>query len=64
MPALRKQHRVLRLVVMLLVAWLAPAYFLLPVAWRLAGRCHPALEDMPCVLAPTSTPSGTSCWVT
>lgn len=35
-----------------LIAWLVAAYVLLPFAWRLTGRHHPALDDMPRV-APT-----------
>ncbi len=37
----------LRLVVMLVIVWMVAAYFLLPIAWRLLTRHHPAVEGMP-----------------
>jgi len=43
----RKKRRLIRLVVMLLIIWSVAAYFLLPLAWRLATRHHPAVEGMP-----------------
>ncbi|MEI8376082.1 MAG: LssY C-terminal domain-containing protein [Planctomycetota bacterium] len=46
-PMPRKNRRLIRLVVMLLIVWSAAAYFLLPIAWRLATRHHPAVEGMP-----------------
>ena len=42
----RRRHRLLRLAIMLLIVWVVAAYFLLPIAWRLATRRHPALDDM------------------
>ena len=47
MPLPRKKRRLLHLLVMLLIVWLVAAYFVLPTAWRLATRRHPALEEMP-----------------
>jgi hypothetical protein len=32
---------------MLLLVWAVAAYFLLPIAWRVATRHHPAVVDMP-----------------
>jgi hypothetical protein len=39
--------RLLRVVVLCLIAWLMAAYVVLPFAWRLARRHHPALEETP-----------------
>lgn len=46
-PTPRKKRRLRRLLVMLLFVWLVAAYFLLPLAWRLVTRHHPAVEGMP-----------------
>ena len=46
-PTPRKKPWLIRLAVMLLAVWVAAAYFLLPLAWRLATRHHPAVEGMP-----------------
>ncbi len=46
-PTPRKKRRLIRLLVMLLLVWLVAAYFLLPIAWRVATRHHPAVEGMP-----------------
>jgi hypothetical protein len=46
-PLPRKKRRLIRIVVMLLLVWAVAAYFLLPFAWRLATRHHPAVEGMP-----------------
>lgn len=43
----RKKRRLMHLLVMLLIVWLVAAYFLLPLAWRVATRRHPAVEGMP-----------------
>ncbi|HBO45383.1 MAG TPA: hypothetical protein DD670_15920 [Planctomycetaceae bacterium] len=48
-PSRRKCFRPVRILVLVLVAWLVAAYFLLPLAWRFATRHHPALADTPCV---------------
>ena len=45
-PMPRRKRWLRRLVVVLLV-WLVAAYFLLPLAWRLITRHHPAVEGMP-----------------
>ena len=42
-----KRRRLIRLAIMLLIVWAVAAYFLLPIAWRLATRHHPAVEGMP-----------------
>ena len=46
-PTPRKKRWLIRLVVMSLMVWAVAAYFLLPLAWRLATRHHPAVEGMP-----------------
>jgi hypothetical protein len=44
----RKRRRWWRLALFCLVIWLIAAYFLLPIAWRLATRHnHPALDEVP-----------------
>ncbi|MGA2068991.1 MAG: LssY C-terminal domain-containing protein [Thermoguttaceae bacterium] len=43
----RKRLRLFRLGILLVLVWFAAAYFLLPIAWRLATRRHPALEGLP-----------------
>ena len=44
----RRRHRLLRLAIMLLIVWVVAAYFLLPIAWRLATRHHPiGIKDAP-----------------
>ena len=46
-PLPRKKRRLIRLLVMLVIVWAVAAYFLLPLAWRLATWHHPAVEGMP-----------------
>ena len=43
----RKKRWLIRFVVMSLMVWAMAAYFLLPLAWRIATRHHPAVEGMP-----------------
>jgi len=43
----RKKRRLIRLAVMLLLVWAVAAYFLLPIAWRIGTRHHPAIVDVP-----------------
>jgi hypothetical protein len=46
-PAARKKLRLVRLTVLVLIIWVLTAYLLLPLAWRIATRHHPAVEGMP-----------------
>jgi len=46
-PTPRKKRRLIRTAVILLIVWAVAAYFLLPLAWRVATRHHPAVEGMP-----------------
>lgn len=46
-PSPRWYRRLLRRTLLLLIIWLMTAYFVLPLAWRIATRHHPAVEDMP-----------------
>jgi hypothetical protein len=43
----RLRKRLLRLAVVLLLAWLIVAYLLLPALWKRYAKRHPALEDIP-----------------
>ena len=47
----RRKRRLIRIMVMLLLVWAVAAYFLLPIAWRVATRHHPAVEGMPRITA-------------
>jgi hypothetical protein len=48
-PSLERRwyRRWLHRILLLLILWLMAAYFLLPIAWRIATRHHPAVADMP-----------------
>lgn len=46
-PLPRKRHRIIRLLVMIVLLWLMLAYFLVPMAWRIAERNHPAIKGLP-----------------
>jgi hypothetical protein len=48
-PSRRKRLRPVRILLLSLVAWFVAAYFVLPMAWRLVTRHHPALADTPCI---------------
>lgn len=45
----RRRRRLLRWAGSLLVIWFLAAYLLLPWAWRLATRRHPALDQLPSI---------------
>lgn len=47
-PTKLRRRRVLwKIVAVLLLAWLAAAYFVVPLLWRVYAHRHPALDDMP-----------------
>ena len=54
-PLLPKKRRLLRFLTLPLMVWAVAAYFLLPIAWRLVTRRHPALEGIPRI---TTTANG------
>jgi hypothetical protein len=46
-PHSRRRKRMARFILVVLLAWLAAAYLLVPAWWKRYARRHPSLEDIP-----------------